>query len=111
MVKFMMRIMCDKCLVNKSCQYKGSSPTTYKKKTFSCEIIGGYGREEVPDEKLSEENKENKKKFGKSLTIFHTPLIEDEILTTVVNVVFHEPIVHAREKTNYMLDMIYPKSH
>lgn len=78
-----------------------------------CRIIGGYGREPVDPIVLSAESLERSRRDGPCLTIAEVPKRDEGSGYVVLDIVkvFHHPIKHERESTDFRADMMYPKSH
>lgn len=107
-------MVCSKCKIAECCPKKGSSPLVIPgKKPEMCQLVNGYGRDPISDDKLSEESKQLVDKQGRCLSIAEIPVLDEhtgKIYREIVKI-FHQPILHPREKTNWQLDMIYPRSH
>ena len=105
---------CQKCSVSKTCPKAGTSPLSTKgnKKAF-CFLMGGYGRTPVDPSKLSPESMEISKRDGPCVTIAYIPSYDEfeEKVSFSLTKIFSPPVLHAREKTNFQLDALYPKSH
>jgi hypothetical protein len=106
-------MQCDKCRVAQHCQKQGSSPLYNNTTMLLCRIVGGYGKEPVPLAILSESSKKLVEEHGPCLTIAEIPIRDEasgDVYFETIKI-FHEPILHEREKTNFHLDMLYPRSH
>ncbi len=77
-----------------------------------CRIVGGYGREEVDPSKLSLESLERSRRDGPCLTVAEAPVRDESgIVVHKPVTVFHHPIRHERETTDFRADMLYPRSY
>lgn len=78
-----------------------------------CRIPGGYGRNPPRPEALSEESKALQAKSGDCLTMVEVPMFDvdsGKAYRQIVKV-WHPEIRHAREKTNFLLDALVPRTH
>jgi len=78
-----------------------------------CKIPGGYGRVPPRPEAMSAESKKLQEEHGECLTIAEVPRLDPpsgKVYREVVKV-WHPAVRHPREKTDFRMDMIYPKSH
>lgn len=94
-------VRCTECKVASSCPQRGTSPVSIGKKVFLCRLMGGYGREKVDPSILSEESKARSDRDGPCLTIAEVPEVEEQTVTYRVVKIFHQPIVHDREKVGF----------
>ena len=104
-----LKMTCDKCSVSNTCPAKGRSPYVINGKIIGfCQIIGGYGREPVDTRILSSESLARSKKDGLCMTIADIPTSdgEDEVIK-----IFHDPVLHARERAELPSDAHHPKGY
>ena len=107
-----LEMTCESCKISATCYKKGSSPLNVQGRLIKCRILNGYSKIEVDDSKLSDTSKELKMKNGPCLSIAEVPtLVESGHMVFEVVKIFHHPILHPREKTTFIADMMYPKSH
>ncbi len=110
-----LKMTCDRCKVSEKCPQKGSSPLIKdgKRTTAMCSLIGGYGREPVDEEILSEDSLRESQTKGRCLTLASIPRFDPESNSIQYDLVkiFSEANLHPREKTDFSQDMIYPKAH
>ena len=108
-----LQMHCSKCKVADTCPRNGSSPTTTKGgKSVLCRIVGGYGRTEIPESKMSEESRAIARENGPCITIAEVPTIDEpsgKLYFDVVKI-WSQPIRHARESTSVMMDRLVPRS-
>ena len=102
---------CSKCKVASTCPRNGSSPLYLGSgKPVLCRIVGGYGRTEIPEEKMSDESRATARENGPCLTIAEVPTIDDpsgKMYFEVVKIWGH-PIRHARESTTALTERLVP---
>lgn len=103
---------CGRCRVSSTCPRVGQSPLKVGGKTLMCRIVGGYGRTPADPSILSEESAKRAEKDGPCLTLAEIPVIEEDgTVMVVIERIFSQPILHEREKTDFQMDIMYPKSH
>lgn len=112
-----MNLTCDKCPLSSTCPRVGSSPLVTKgKKVVKCELIGNYGNKPVDREILSDASKALCEKNGPCTSYVEVPF-EDEhsgLVAKETVIVFHQPIVHPRDKLVSSLDIMnlqYRRTH
>lgn len=109
-----LQMRCVTCKIAESCSANGSSPLVLpSKKHLLCTIFNGYSRAPADESILSEESRAAAKKDGPCMSIAEVPSIDPDsgmVFYKLVKI-FHEPILHEREKTSFIQDQWYPKSH
>jgi len=97
-------VTCKSCKIQKYCPESGSTPLRYNLHLIPCQISGGYGRYEIPKSKVGIKSLPLYEKNGKCVSFALIPYI-DEVgnLATKLVKVFHPPIKHPRESTDYDL--------
>jgi hypothetical protein len=103
---------CDKCLVKETCPRFGSSPLMILNHPHLCQVIGGYGRIPIDQSILSEESKQSSAQNGPCLTIAEVPTYDEDSgkVRFVITKIFHKPFLNERERSDYPVHLIYPKS-
>lgn len=106
-------LRCEKCKISSHCPVKGSSPMQIQDEIVLCRIIGGYGKKPIRLEALSQESIELQKKHGPCFSIAEVPRIDTDSGHTYTEIVkiWHPEMFHPREKTNVVIDGMYPRSH
>lgn len=87
-------------------------PSGSRKPVF-CVIVGGYGRDPVDRDKLSDAARARSDRDGPCLTVAEVP-VQDMATKHVYRetvTIYHHPVRHAREKAELVATMLYPKSH
>lgn len=107
-----LEMTCDRCKVASYCSKSGYSPLNVQGGFVKCRIIGGYGKKPVDLKKLSQESVEKMKDGKICLTIAEVPELDiaSGFFTFKVVKIFNPPILHEREKTDFKMDMMYPKT-
>jgi hypothetical protein len=97
---------CNRCKLAGQCPKRGSSPVVFKNRKVFCKILGGYGRSPIDEEVLSDSSKEVSLTSGRCLTLVSIPFLDKASGTVCTELikVFHQPILHAREKTTTIAD-------
>ena len=92
----------------------GSSPLKVNGEvTNKCYLIGGYGRIPARESDLSEESLKLRQLHGECITFAMIPRydVDGDCVVYELVKIFSPPVLHEREKTDYQMDMIYPKNH
>ena len=79
-----------------------------------CRIVGGYGREPIPDEKIGPESREAVERGGPCLSIAEVPSIDEPSghLYFETIKIWAQPIRHPRETTTEAMDRaLGPSAH
>lgn len=110
-----LEVHCSRCKVAEHCPAKGSSPLYLGsgRSMMLCRLPGGYGRTPPREASVSEESRKLQAEHGDCLTLAEVPRLDapsGKAYREVVKV-WHPAVRHPREKTDYRMDMIYPKSH
>lgn len=110
-----LQLHCKQCKIAEHCPANGASPLYLSggRRMVVCQIPGGYGRKPPRSEAVSAESKELQKKHGECLTMAQVPRLDVDsghVYTEVVKV-WHPPVLHPREKTDFRMDLMYPRSH
>ena len=94
-------IICKSCKVSKYCPDFGTAPLKYQNHLIPCQVVGGFGRTEIPSSKISSKSLPLYETNGKCVSFILVPWI-DEVgnLQTSLKKIFHPPILHPREKTD-----------
>lgn len=99
-----LEMTCDRCAVAKTCPRRGSSPLYLQGgKRVHCRILGGYGRQPLDPEVLSEESKKRVEKDGPCLTIAEVPSVVDGVVVHETVKIFAHPVLSDRERTTVVL--------
>ncbi|HEY8095261.1 MAG TPA: hypothetical protein VIE65_04100 [Methylobacter sp.] len=110
-----LEITCKKCKISSTCPARGSSPLSLDKgkRMAFCRILDGYANQPIDDDALSEESKKRKDRDGPCLSLAEVPRLDEasgKIYTEIIKV-FHHPIIHPRQTTSEIMDMMIPKNH
>lgn len=110
-----MPMTCARCKVAPTCPSRGSSPLTPpgSRKPVFCNLIGGYGRDPVDPERLSEAARARAAADGPCLTIAEVPALDEatKYVYRKTVTVYHHPVRHERETAGFTANMLFPKSH
>jgi hypothetical protein len=110
-----LQVLCKTCKISATCPKRGSSPlyADGNRKMMTCVVVGGYGRDPVDPSILSEESKSSSERDGRFLSIVEVPAFDKDSGKYYFEVVkvFHEPIVHPREKVSHKMDVGVELSH
>lgn len=108
-----LKVRCDQCKIAPTCPRRGSSPKAAGSKSLLCVVVGGYSRDPVSRDILSEESRAASDRDGPCLTLAEVPAVDPDsghaYFETVK--VFHHPIRHARETSNILPDAMLPRSY
>ena len=104
-----LNVICKKCLISAWCPSKGSSPLIHLGKRYECQLLNGYGRQEVDPAKLSESNRAAFDSGRTAVTIVQMPVLEGDWVMTETKVVLSPPIRSSRESTTLFYDRMFPK--
>lgn len=106
---------CSTCKISSTCPRRGSSPLRAKdgRTHLLCRVLGGYGRTPADPSTLSADSAARAAKDGPCMSIAEVPTVdEDSGLTHFETVkVFHQAILHPREKSSHRADGMLTRSH
>lgn len=104
---------CSRCKIKATCPKSGNSPLVlFSGKKVLCSIIGGYSKIPVDKEILSNESLERCEKDGPCISIAEVPSrVDNNNIQYETVKVFHQPILHDRERIAQDLSVAFPKSH
>ncbi len=110
-----LEMTCKKCKISGTCPARGSSPLALEggRKMAFCRILDGYSQHPMDDGGLSEESKKVRDRDGPCLSFAEVPRFDapsGKVYEELVKV-FHHPILHPRQTTTEIMDMMVPKSH
>lgn len=110
-----LEVQCSRCRVAEHCPARGASPLILDggRTVMACRVPGGYGRNPPRPEIVSEESRKRQEEHGECLTLAEVPRLDQasgKAYRELVKV-WHPAIAHPREKTDFQMDMMYPRSH
>jgi len=78
-----------------------------------CHLVGGYGRDPIDQDILSEESRKAYLRDGTALTIAEVPSLDESgYVDRKIVKIFSPPVKHEREKTSVPKGSdMYPSSH
>lgn len=93
-------LICKSCKIANYCPDRGVSPLKFNQHLIPCQVVGGFGRVEIPRSKISQKSLPLYEKHGKCVSFVLIPMV-DEVgnLQTELKKVFHPPVLHPREKS------------
>lgn len=93
-------VTCNRCKLYQLCPKKGNSPIRFQNHLIPCQLVGGYGRKPIVESKVSTKNLKLYKENGPCITFVQIPYINElGNLDSDLIKIFHQPILHDREKT------------
>jgi hypothetical protein len=105
---------CSKCKISGTCPKRGASPLrTGPRSLLLCRVLGGYARRPVDQSKLSPESKDRSAKDGPCMSIAEVPVVDmhSGLAHFEVVKVFHQAVVHPRERSTVQADGMLTRSH